>query len=88
MGRLPVRRRRFDADFFGVSPREAEAMDPQQRVLLEVAWEALEHAGIPPDSLGGTPAGVMMGIYYNEYHSMCAADIHRMERLFGNGQRP
>ena len=50
MGRLPLRRRRFDAEFFGITPREAEAMDPQQRLLLEVAWEALEHAGIAPDA--------------------------------------
>src|SRR3954470_18856177 len=47
----------FDADFFGISPREAEAMDPQQRVMLEVAWEALEHAGLAPDRLVGTRAG-------------------------------
>ena len=46
----------FDADFFGISPREAEAMDPQQRVMLEVAWEALEHAGIAPDRIWQEPA--------------------------------
>src|SRR3954453_5278592 len=57
----------FDADFFGITPREAAAMDPQQRILLEVAWESLEHAGIPPDSLGGSRTGVMMGLSAWDY---------------------
>lgn len=41
----------FDAGFFGILPREAEQMDPQHRLMLEVAWEALEHAGVPPHLL-------------------------------------
>ena len=57
----------FDTEFFGITPREAAAMDPQQRILLEVAWEALEHAGIPSDSLGGTRTGVMMGLSAWDY---------------------
>ena len=57
----------FDAEFFGITPREAEAMDPQQRMLLEVAWEALEHAGIPPDSLGGSRTGVIVGMSSWDY---------------------
>src|ERR1700683_1687382 len=44
----------FDASFFGISPREAALMDPQQRMALEVSWEALEHAGIDPTSLAGS----------------------------------
>ena len=57
----------FDADFFGITPREAQAMDPQQRILLEVAWEALEHAGLPPDSLSGTRTAAMMGVSAWDY---------------------
>ncbi|MGC2652414.1 MAG: polyketide synthase, partial [Mycobacterium sp.] len=75
----------FDADFFGIAPREAEAMDPQQRVLLEVAWEALEHAGIAPDGLSGTRAAVMMGVYYNEYQTTSAANPDSIDAYSATG---
>jgi acyl transferase domain-containing protein/acyl carrier protein len=58
---------RFDAAFFGIAPREAEAMDPAQRIALECAWEALEHAGIPPTSLASSPTGVYLGTVYSDY---------------------
>ncbi|CAM6092061.1 unnamed protein product [Calypogeia fissa] len=57
----------FDAPFFGISPREAMFIDPQQRVLLEVTWEALERAGLPPGEMAGTSTGVYVGIFNKDY---------------------
>lgn len=57
----------FDPAFFQISPREAAVMDPEQRMLLEVVWEALEHAGQAPSRLAGTDTGVFLGISNGDY---------------------
>ena len=57
----------FDAKLFGISPREVEAMDPHQRVLLEVVWATLEHAGYAPSALSGTNTGVFIAMYNTDF---------------------
>ncbi len=69
----------FDARFFGMGPREAMATDPQQRMLLEVGWEALEHARIDPLSLRGTQTGVFCGVMYQDYGFVVNASSKRDE---------
>jgi acyl transferase domain-containing protein len=69
----------FDAAFFGVSGREADVLDPQHRLLLEVTWEALEHAGLLPDRLAGTPTGVFTGLSYTDYMDRLAGHAKELE---------
>nr|WP_063817817.1 type I polyketide synthase [Herbidospora sakaeratensis] len=61
---------RFDAAFFGISPNEAAAMDPQQRLVLELAWEALENAGVAPTALRDAAAGVFVGAISNDHAAL------------------
>jgi acyl transferase domain-containing protein/SAM-dependent methyltransferase/acyl carrier protein len=68
----------FDTQFFGIAPREADSMDPQHRMTLELAWEALEDAGWAADRLAGSQTGVFLGLMSNDYGRMtqeCAEDV-------------
>ncbi|HEY4811736.1 MAG TPA: type I polyketide synthase, partial [Solirubrobacteraceae bacterium] len=74
----------FDATFFGISPREAIEMDPQQRLVLEIAWEALERAGVRPSTVNESVTGVYLGSMGSDYgHGASLAD---MDGYWGTGQ--
>ena len=75
----------FDAAFFGIAPREAASMDPQQRLTLEVAWEALEDAGIAPDSLAGSATGVFIGVGNSDYARMLFGARDHIDAYAGSG---
>ncbi|MEP6915480.1 MAG: type I polyketide synthase, partial [Acidobacteriota bacterium] len=69
----------FEPQFFGISPREAVRMDPQQRLVLEVAWEALEAAAQPPDKLQNSSTGVFLGLCTSDYANLQANSLSASE---------
>ncbi|WP_157867814.1 type I polyketide synthase, partial [Streptomyces prasinus] len=75
----------FDAGFFGVSPREALSMDPQQRLVLEASWEALERAGVRPDTLNESRTGVYLGTMSSDYGNQQGADLDALDGYVSTG---
>jgi 3-oxoacyl-(acyl-carrier-protein) synthase/SAM-dependent methyltransferase/acyl carrier protein len=75
----------FDAEFFGIHPREAASMDPQQRILLELAWEALERANIDPRSLMNTKTGIYLGMTNSDYARLLLEDPRGIDGYSGVG---
>ncbi|MCP3102821.1 type I polyketide synthase [Myxococcus sp. K15C18031901] len=76
---------RFDAEFFRISRREAEGMDPQQRFFLEVGWEALEDAGLSPRRLSGTRTGVFAGVHARDYALLAEGGLERVGAHYSTG---
>lgn len=78
----------FDSDFFGISTDEVEHMDPQQRLFMEVAWEAIENAGIAPKRLSGSNTGVFVGISTIDYHRLLYKNFSNIGPYSGTGTTP
>ncbi|CAM3499766.1 sulfolipid-1 biosynthesis phthioceranic/hydroxyphthioceranic acid synthase [Mycobacterium colombiense] len=72
----------FDPEFFGINDREATAMDPQHRLLLETSWEAMEHAGLTRERIADSRTGVFLGLTHGDYQ-LLAADTRSVEGAYG-----
>lgn len=75
----------FDASFFRISPKEAALMDPQQRIMLELAWQAIEDSGHAPSALRGSPTGVFIGVCNDDYRELIDRHAHQVEAQTSTG---
>jgi len=79
---------KFDAKFFGLSPREAEYMDPQQRIFLQIVWKAIEDAGYKASELSGTSTGVFAGTASLDYFELWKEYAHETDAYSSTGMAP